>query len=215
VADPRRSRDRRPPQARRAQLLAAATAAIAAHGFDGVTVRDVAREAGVSPGLLHHYFDSFEELVAAAFAASVQAGIERLTAEVAARSDPRDRLDRLIAVYAPTAGDREWLLWLSAWGAAPRQPALRVTADRLHTVWTDQFRSVLEEGVAAGAFRCPDPAAAARRLVSLLDGFGTQVVALEVLAPAQIATDLTLAVARETGLDPADFPGIAAVGAGG
>lgn len=54
-----RRRDR---SATRAALLAAARRRFAAHGFDGVSVRDVARDAGVDPALIFRYFGSKQGL---------------------------------------------------------------------------------------------------------------------------------------------------------
>ncbi|MBD3926025.1 TetR/AcrR family transcriptional regulator [Nocardioides cavernae] len=41
---------------RRAQILDAANKLFAEHGYDGVAVDDIARAAGVTRGLVHHYF---------------------------------------------------------------------------------------------------------------------------------------------------------------
>lgn len=64
-------RGRRPkpiePNETRDQILDAAEALFAGHGFHGVTVRQVARQAGVDPALLHYYFDSKRGLFDAAF----------------------------------------------------------------------------------------------------------------------------------------------------
>lgn len=51
---------------RRARIVAAATRLFAEHGFDGVSLRQVAREAGVDPALVHHYFESKDSLFSAA-----------------------------------------------------------------------------------------------------------------------------------------------------
>jgi TetR/AcrR family transcriptional repressor of bet genes len=51
--------------ARRADLLSAFARVLAAHGYAGATVAAVAAEAGVAPGLVHHHFDSKEELLGA------------------------------------------------------------------------------------------------------------------------------------------------------
>jgi AcrR family transcriptional regulator len=56
---PARRRDR---AATRAALLEAARRRFAAHGFDGVSVRDVARDAGVDPALIFRYFGSKQAL---------------------------------------------------------------------------------------------------------------------------------------------------------
>ena len=55
-------------QRRREQLIEAALAVFALKGVDGCTVKDIARSAAVTPGLLYHYFDSKEALVAAVLA---------------------------------------------------------------------------------------------------------------------------------------------------
>lgn len=49
----------------RARIAEAATAAFAASGFDGATIRGIARQAGVDPALVHHYFGSKEQLFVA------------------------------------------------------------------------------------------------------------------------------------------------------
>jgi AcrR family transcriptional regulator len=50
--------------ARREQLIDAALAVFAAKGVDGASVKDVSEAAHVTPGLLYHYFDGKEALVA-------------------------------------------------------------------------------------------------------------------------------------------------------
>jgi AcrR family transcriptional regulator len=57
---------------RRAVLLAAAWRVIARSGITGLTTREIAREAGVSTGVLAHYFADKEELLAAALRLSHQ-----------------------------------------------------------------------------------------------------------------------------------------------
>jgi AcrR family transcriptional regulator len=55
-------------QRRREQLIEAALAVFARKGVDGASIKDIARAAAVTPGLLYHYFDSKEALVAAVLA---------------------------------------------------------------------------------------------------------------------------------------------------
>ena len=67
------------PQQRRAAILDAAIAEIAERGFARTTSRHVAARAGVTHGLLHHYFPDHDTLLAAAF--------ERVALEEIARVD--------------------------------------------------------------------------------------------------------------------------------
>ena len=54
------------PAERRIELLETAMRLFAEKGYDNVSVRAVAREAGVAPGLAYHYFDSKERMFAEA-----------------------------------------------------------------------------------------------------------------------------------------------------
>lgn len=46
-------------------IIAAAHRVLARDGYDAATIKAVAREAGVAPGLLHYYFGSKDDLLAA------------------------------------------------------------------------------------------------------------------------------------------------------
>ena len=71
--------------ATRQSLVEAAVRRLIAHGFAGATVRDIARESGVSPGAVQYHFKSKEDIAIAA--------LSHVFEEVAARLaaiDPRD-----------------------------------------------------------------------------------------------------------------------------
>ncbi|HLZ56758.1 MAG TPA: TetR/AcrR family transcriptional regulator [Ktedonosporobacter sp.] len=48
---------------RREQIIDAAMRAFAQKGFSGATNKDIAREAGITPGLIYHYFENKEALL--------------------------------------------------------------------------------------------------------------------------------------------------------
>ena len=50
----------------REAILSASRAQFAEHGYDGATIRAIARDAGVDPALVHHYYGDKEKLFAAA-----------------------------------------------------------------------------------------------------------------------------------------------------
>jgi AcrR family transcriptional regulator len=49
-------------EARRVHIIEAALRVFAAKGFSSATNQDVAKEAGITPGLIYHYFDNKEDL---------------------------------------------------------------------------------------------------------------------------------------------------------
>ena len=76
---------------RRQQLIDAAIASIHEHGFSSATVARIARKAGVSTGIVHHYFTDKNDLLAATMRALLdilrREAVERMrVAEDAARA---------------------------------------------------------------------------------------------------------------------------------
>lgn len=68
MTEPTRRRGRRPAgEDTRAQILAAARAEFATRGYDGTTLRGIARAAGVDARLVHHYFEGKEDVFVAAY----------------------------------------------------------------------------------------------------------------------------------------------------
>src|SRR3546814_11594259 len=63
--------------ARRADLIEATAACLAEHGLAGTNVRAICARAGVSPGLLRHYFGGIDDLVAATYQAASDRKIGR------------------------------------------------------------------------------------------------------------------------------------------
>jgi AcrR family transcriptional regulator len=169
------------PDDRRRAITDATLAVARRKGLGATTVRDVATEMGTSSGLIHHYFESMDDVLATAFeqAAGVDltAAREAITVELSAAT----QLDAFIESYAPAQSDWTMQLWLDAWAEASRRPALQRVSRRLNRDWQALVRGIIERGVASGEFATDDPDAAAWRLLSVLDGLALQVVAHDAL----------------------------------
>jgi AcrR family transcriptional regulator len=104
VDGPRR-RGRRPAgEDRRGDILAAARDEFARRGFDGTTLRGIARAAGVDARLVHHYFDGKDDVFAAAFEIPVR---------------PQDVVEPVVAAGPDGIGERLARLFLSVWDNPP------------------------------------------------------------------------------------------------
>jgi AcrR family transcriptional regulator len=165
------------PGARREAIVSAAVDVAVAKGLASTTVRDVAAEMGTSSGLIHHYFESMDDVLAAAFERVATQDLGLSAAAMAAAPTPREALATFFRTYTPVDKDWSFQLWLDAWAEAGRRPAVRVTSRRLNLEWQALLETCIRAGVADGTFRCPDPAGAAWRILSLLDGLALQVVA--------------------------------------
>jgi AcrR family transcriptional regulator len=190
-----------PPEQRREAIVAAALDVAVVKGLASTTVRDVAARMGTSSGLIHHYFASMDEVLAAAFerVATQDLGLSaRLMADAAS---PVDALRVFFRTYTPADKDWAFQLWLDAWAEAARRPAVQATSRRLNLDWQALLERTIVAGVDSGAFACTDPAGAAWRILSLLDGLALQVVAHgTTVSREDVVSWSTAAAERELGL---------------
>jgi AcrR family transcriptional regulator len=196
-------RDRRSVEVRRDEILTATAALLDRVGLSAIRVSDVAKELGVSPALVFYHFGTKDGLVADAFAHAVDQDLVRLEQATARGADPADRLRRVLRVYGPTGSAVGWRLWIDAWALAQREPTMRSVLRRMDERWCAVLREVVEDGVAEGAFTCPDPAATVTRVSALLDGLSVAALVYQTVSRDQLRDWVAGAVAIELGLDAA------------
>jgi len=128
---------RRPSGTKKAEtherILRHAAAAIRRHGYDGVSVADIMKEAGLTHGGFYAHFDSREAMLTEALERAGAESMENLSR--AADADPsRDPLESLVAAYLSDghAGSPERGCTLAALGSETRRqgPAVRRAATR-------------------------------------------------------------------------------------
>ena len=146
-----RTRTRLAPRIRRASILDAATLLILRVGTAGLTMEDIATEAGVARGTLYLYFDSVDGITSALrdrYAQALTGELEPLLATGGSGSRLR-RLDTFIAALTSAIHDRQEL-----------HHALFTHADAAEDPLTAAFRVLLrrfvQDGREAGEFPVPD-----------------------------------------------------------
>ena len=191
------------PDQRREAIVVAALDVAVRKGLASTTVRDVAAEMGTSSGLIHHYFGSMDEVLAAAFERVAVQDIELSARPMAEAPTAVEALRVFFRTYTPADKDWAFQLWLDAWAEAARRPALQMTSRRLNLEWQALLERTIRQGVADGSFACPDPPGAAWRILSLVDGLALQVVAHgTTISRTEVVTWATGATENELGLAP-------------
>ena len=186
-------------------MLAATTELLDRIGLAGIRVADVAKELGVSPGLVFYHFGSKDVLVAEAFGYAVDRDLHRLDEAVARGTDPVDRLRRVLRLYGPTGSATGWRLWIDAWALAQREPKIRAVLRRMDRRWCAVLRGVVDDGVAEGVFDCPDPGGMVTRVSALLDGLSVAVLVYGSVSRRELREWVAGAVARELEQDAASL----------
>ena len=157
----------------RTRILAAAMRQIAERGYAGMRLADVAVDAGVSLGLVQHYFGTRTGLLQATFETGTEVNLRRAREIAHGPGTPSERLTGLIRWGCADidAADGSWEFWFEFWLAALREPELSLRNRAGDQGWQGAFRTVLSDGIADGSF-APDgtPEQVATKLVTLLDG---------------------------------------------
>lgn len=139
-------------QLRRAEIVAGMGRALARHGYAGATVADIAREAGLAPGLVHYHFDDKRSILLAL--------VEDLAARLRVRAQHRDQEaanahDRLLAfldaavALGPDADRDAVACWVAVSAEAVRDAEVRAVLARvsreLHRELAARVRAALRE----------------------------------------------------------------------
>ncbi|MFD8142847.1 TetR/AcrR family transcriptional regulator [Streptomyces sp. NPDC059708] len=167
-----RKRVRKSPDARRAEIVAAATQVALTEGLECVTLRRIADELTVRPGLISHYFPSVEDLVAEAFGSAASAELERLVPAAAGAETATLRLARFLAHTAGDAYDDISRLWINARHLSRYRPVLRDRVAEQEAAWRGRLEGLIRDGVERAEFRTPDPFVTTVQILVVLDGLG-------------------------------------------
>jgi len=109
------------------QLIEVTIDSLAEVGYVGTTLAEIARRAGVSPGLVAHYFGEKDGLLEATFRTLARAIAVHMRARLALARSPRARVQAVIdANLGPENFDkRTGTAWLAFWGQVLHNEGLR------------------------------------------------------------------------------------------
>jgi betaine-aldehyde dehydrogenase len=132
-------------ESRRSQLIGVTIDSLAELGYVSSTLAQIAGRAGVSPGLVAHYFGDKDGLLEAAFRSLSRRVGDQVRARLARASTPRGRIQAVIdANLAPAEFEqRTGTAWLAFWGQVVHAPRLK----RVQTVYQRRTLSNLQHAL--------------------------------------------------------------------
>jgi AcrR family transcriptional regulator len=195
---------------RRAQILDAAVVVISRRGVDRARLADVAEEAGVSLGLVQHYFRTRERLLIETFRREQERISQIWHDAVPADADPLVRLAEYLRLSSPegsgqaaTPFDPGWSFWLEFWSKANRDDEIRAEVADIYSDFAELYREAIRDGVQRGEFSVSGEVDdVADRLISLADGIAVRTL-LGGLDRARMLPLLVDALSLELGLTDA------------
>ncbi|MER7048850.1 TetR/AcrR family transcriptional regulator [Streptomyces jumonjinensis] len=199
------TRTRKAPTERRQEIVRAAALVGLTEGLECITLRRVADELGVQPGLVSHYFPAADTLVAEAFTSATRAELDGLLPEGPAgpgHETPLSTLRRFFVLIAGTEFDNVSKLWLNARHLSRYRPVLRDHVVDQELLWCRRIEQLIAAGTGTRLFHCANPWAAAVRILVAIDG-SSAYINTSAGARTDPISDLARTVAeRELGLAP-------------
>ena len=173
---------------RRQDIVLAALRVVARGGVAKATMREIAREAGYSTGMVVHYFDGREQLMSRAHRAAYLIVSNRIRQNI---SDFRTLEDLRVAVEEALPMDESRLVEaqidVAFWDEALREETFRQDRWRNHFDAQREWMQVFARLRSAGAITAPDTdEELAIQLVVLIDGLTVQ----RLLYPQQMTPEL-------------------------
>jgi TetR/AcrR family transcriptional regulator, transcriptional repressor of bet genes len=178
--------ERQLPEQRRQGLIAATIECLKRYGHEGLSIRTISAQAGVSVGLINHHFPNKEELVAAAYRHINARLIALMQAAVARAGDsPRARMRAFLEAWfsAPSLDADALAVWVVFWGLYRHSRLIQRVHRETYQGYISLLRSLLADLLpssraprsprgrqSARAVQAVDLRLAAIGLTALLDG---------------------------------------------
>lgn len=165
---------------RRAEILTGSIRVIARDGIVAAKLKDIARESGVSLGLVQHYFDTRDNLVDETFTVMMRAISRESRRRLRGITDPLELIYAMNAlhVHGTIAFPERWGFWSELWAAAGRSEHLRGVSTQVYQLWAHPLEQALEELSRTG--RLPEaahPHRIATGILALMDGLSIRTLA--------------------------------------
>ncbi|WP_405636010.1 TetR family transcriptional regulator [Streptomyces sp. NBC_00056] len=184
--------------ARREALVDAAGRAIAERGLEGLRIKDIAAEAGMSAGSVLYYYPEMDELVLEVHRGAVERYLAARQRAVDGATGAAARLRALVGSGLPGgSGDAVHGLLFELHRRADRSSGHATLMASLFAREVTLYATVLEVGSAVGEFTLTEPVTdLARNLVALEDGYGLHIVSRNAELTPDVARRLLLGYAR-------------------
>lgn len=152
---------------RRAQLLRAARKVFRAKGYDGATVSEIVRAAGVAQGTFYLYFPSKRDAAVSLRDGLMETMAQAVATAVESRTSFEDRLESLIAACFKVARRNADLFRLAFIGADEKHPEMHSESPE-HASFLRAITDLFRDAVDAGEMEAMDPEISARLAIGLL-----------------------------------------------
>ncbi len=161
---------------KQARLIRSAYKVMGEKGLNGLSLQDVADEAGVSKAILPYYFESKENLTLLTMRWVLARVAGRIREAIAGANSPEEKVSAMIdAIYvSPESNRRFYLVFFDFLGYAARNDRFADVGATFHEICNGLYAEVIKHGQEEGVFHNVDASEGATVVRALVDGLFTQ-----------------------------------------
>jgi TetR/AcrR family transcriptional regulator, fatty acid metabolism regulator protein len=161
---------------KQAHLIRSAYRVMGEKGMNGLSLQDVADEAGVSKAILPYYFDSKENLTLLTMRWVLARVAQRIREAIVEADTADEKVSAMIdAIFVgPESNRRFYLVFFDFLGYAARSDRFADVGATFHEICNSLYAEVVRLGQEEGVFRDGDASEAATVVRALVDGLFTQ-----------------------------------------
>jgi AcrR family transcriptional regulator len=157
---------------RREQIIAAAIAVFAQHGFHDTRMDDIVKESGLSKGALYWYFESKDDIIAAIMDRFMDREIEGMQAALKLEMPASDKLLQLGGMFVEEIQGMLDLMPIlyEFYASATRDKTVRKALMRYFQPMRELLAALVQQGIDGGEFAAVDPDIVAVDMIAFVEG---------------------------------------------
>jgi AcrR family transcriptional regulator len=148
----------------------AAIELIAKHGFEAMTLRDLAQHVGLQPGSIYRYIATKDQLLVDIMVEHMEALLAAWRKWDDAQGDPRLRLESFVEFHIRYHFERQKEVLIANLELRSLTPDARRAVVALRKAYENELRQILDAGIAAHSFPAIDTGIATYAIISMLTG---------------------------------------------
>lgn len=147
-----------------------ARALFARHGYEGVSMRDIAGSVGIRQSAIYNHFPSKQHLLVDLMVGHMERLLDAMRSAVAPRGSPAEQLEAFARFHVSYHIDQPEDVFLAYMELRSLEAEGRAAVLPLRDAYERTLREILEAGRDAGRFQLGDPAVVARALLAMMTG---------------------------------------------
>ena len=169
------------------------------HGYEALTLRELAADVGILSGSLYNHIKTKQDLLFTLVRDHMTDLLDNLEAALAGHDDPTEALTAFVRLHVTYHMERRYEVYIANSELRSLEPENRAAIVAMRQTYEVRLIDILERGVAAGRFKLEDTRVGAFAIIAMLTGICTWYRPDGALGPEQIVALHTDMVMRGLG----------------